>query len=111
MLPIATEFTRHDESSQSAIMRHHELALVVALEGPRSQNGAAFYSSISRLGGKPAQMTDAQNKRMQAGHRQPWGKPELKLSGEVGEIIKQGGGKISVRAADPGEGTKSIFME
>jgi len=35
--------------------------------------------------------------------RQPWSTPTLRFQGTVGEILKSGGGKLSLQLADSGE--------
>jgi hypothetical protein len=38
--------------------------------------------------------------------RRPWEPPALKTVGTIGEVLQQGGGKLSIVAGDPGEGRK-----
>lgn len=35
--------------------------------------------------------------------RDPWVTPRLEFKGGVGEVLKSGGGKLSITGADPGE--------
>ena len=35
--------------------------------------------------------------------RRQWARPTLVYQGRVAEILKEGGGKLSITAADPGE--------
>ena len=37
---------------------------------------------------------------------QTWTKPSLRAVGTVGEVLKQGGGKVTVLTGDPGEPRK-----
>lgn len=38
-----------------------------------------------------------------SGRRQPWVAPRLAFRGTVADILKSGGGKLSIQASDPGE--------
>jgi hypothetical protein len=38
--------------------------------------------------------------------RRPWEPPTVKAVGTVGEVLKQGGGKITKTGGDPGEARK-----
>jgi hypothetical protein len=35
--------------------------------------------------------------------RQTWTSPRLEYKGEVAEVLRNGGGKLSIRGGDPGE--------
>jgi hypothetical protein len=37
------------------------------------------------------------------GAKQPWRRPSLKYVGHVGDVLQQGGGKLTPSPADPGE--------
>lgn len=43
------------------------------------------------------------NNPMDNKKRDPWVTPRLEFKGGVGEVLKSGGGKLSITAADPGE--------
>ena len=38
--------------------------------------------------------------------RQPWNSPNLRMVGTIGEVLGEGGGKLSLEGGDPGESRK-----
>lgn len=54
----------------------------------------------------------AAGKQPEAGvARAPWKRPELKAVGKVGDVLKGGGGKVTVVTGDPGEPNKVPAMD
>jgi hypothetical protein len=51
-------------------------------------------------------MDTSENRTAVAWERRPWEPPTVKSVGTIGEIVRQGGGKVSILSGDPGEPRK-----
>lgn len=51
-------------------------------------------------------MTTSNNQETATRGRRPWEPPTLKTVGTIGEVLRQGGGKVSILTGDPGEPRK-----
>lgn len=51
-------------------------------------------------------MRTPKNEIVKSVDRKVWNKPQVKVVGTVGKVLRQGGGKLSATTGDPGEPRK-----